>query len=96
MYIDSAAASETALKKYLGRKSSNLKIGTDKGSYNVVVATTTSVWYAVYQFSDNDTAGLKTKLLAKVSTADIYGSMDGTAFTYPATETSTYVALRVR
>ena len=100
MYIDHGSTLDvTNLNKYLGKKSTSLKIGNDKGKYTVVTVGTPSVWYAVYQFSDNDTAGLKTKLGDKATTADLYGTADNSTFTYPyktATTTFTRVAVRVR
>lgn len=97
MYIDHGSTLNVAnLNKYLGKKTTSVKIGSGEGKYTVVA--TDSVWYAVYQFATSDTAGLKAKLADKAGGADLYLSTNATAFSYPyvVADENKYVALRVR
>lgn len=85
----------TILAKYLGKKSGTVKLGDGTGKYGLVGNAT--AWYVVYQLTDADTAGLRTKLQGKATTADIYYSANGTDFTYGYTNIAgnTHVALKV-
>ncbi len=62
----------TILARYLGKKGTNASLGNAAGKYTIVASNV--AWYVVYHLADSDTAGVRTKLAAKATASDLYGS----------------------
>lgn len=62
---------KTLLAKYLGKNADQIGITDEAGSYGLVGSSTS--WYVVYKLSTSDSAGVKAKLKANASKADLWG-----------------------
>ena len=72
--VGSEGTVKKTLAKYLGKSSTAIGLGDQAGQYGLVGSD--SAWYVVYQFATTDTTGVKTKLAASSSKADLFCATD--------------------